>query len=167
MHIAPNSQGIFQMGRDIANDRGPFGKVWARPNSFEDKQLEFCREHLANFATPPHLRRVPYNKSMEPPLLQLTGKGLYCLPGDFYVDPWQPVERAVITHAHADHAHRGCHSYLASQEGEHIFRVRLGEEAALETVPYAQVVQRNGTRVSLHPAGHILGSAQVRIEHHG
>jgi putative mRNA 3-end processing factor len=104
---------------------------------------------------------------MEPPLLQLTDKGLYCLPGDFYVDPWQPVERAVITHAHADHAHRGCHSYLASQEGEHIFRMRLGEEAALETVPYGKVVQRNGTRVAFHPAGHILGSAQVRIEHHG
>lgn len=104
---------------------------------------------------------------MQTPLLQLTERGLYCETGRFYIDPWQPVDRAVITHAHADHARRGSKSYLVSQEGEHVFRTRLGDEAHLETVPYGQTRSLNGVTVSLHPAGHILGSAQVRVEHRG
>jgi putative mRNA 3-end processing factor len=92
---------------------------------------------------------------------------LYCQAGDFYVDPWQPVKRAVVTHAHADHARQGSENYLAAREGEQIFRNRLGPEAKITSVPYGEVVNLNGVKVSLHPAGHILGSSQVRIEHRG
>ncbi|HEX8199792.1 MAG TPA: ligase-associated DNA damage response exonuclease [Isosphaeraceae bacterium] len=103
----------------------------------------------------------------EPSLLTLTDRGLYCEAGDFHVDPWRPVERAVLTHAHADHAIPGCGRYLAARAGEHVLRVRLGSEATIEAVDYGQAVTLGRVRVSLHPAGHILGSAQVRMEHHG
>jgi len=102
-----------------------------------------------------------------PPLLAVNENGLYCEAGDFYVDPWRPVERAVVTHAHADHARWGCGSYLCSAEGERVFRRRLGAEAKLDTLPFGETVTHNGVTVSLHPAGHILGSAQVRLEHAG
>lgn len=101
------------------------------------------------------------------PLLSLRPEGLYCDHGDFFVDPWAPVERAVITHAHGDHARPGCASYLAAAAGFHVLRARLGDEVTLETAEYGQTVTVNGVHVSLHPAGHILGSAQVRIEHRG
>ena len=93
-------------------------------------------------------------------------EGLYCPPGDFYIDPWRPVARAVISHAHADHARRGHGAYLASAPGEGVLRARLGR-ITLQTLAYGEAVHLNGVRVSLHPAGHVLGSAQVRIEHHG
>jgi len=104
-------------------------------------------------------------------LLQLLPEGLYCPAGDFYIDPWQPVSRAVITHAHADHLCWGCQSYLVSAESEPIVRLRLGRgaatSAAIQCLPYGEAVTIGAVRVSLHPAGHILGSAQVRIEHRG
>jgi putative mRNA 3-end processing factor len=100
-------------------------------------------------------------------LLTLSDKGFYCASGDFYIDPWQPVPRAVVTHAHADHLVRGCGSYLVSQEGAAVFRLRLGHDAPLQTAAYGESVHINGVSVSLHPAGHILGSAQVRVEHGG
>lgn len=100
-------------------------------------------------------------------LIRPTTSGLYCEPGNFYIDPWQPVERAVLTHAHADHTYRGSQSYLASHEGRRLFRARLGDEAYIETMPYGETREINGVRVSLHPAGHVLGSAQVRVEHRG
>ena len=100
-------------------------------------------------------------------LLELTPRGLYCAAGDFYVDPWRPVERAVITHAHADHARPGHAHYLAADPARHVLRTRLGAQAALETLPYGAVRDIGGVRVSLHPAGHVLGSAQVRVEHRG
>jgi len=100
-------------------------------------------------------------------LLQLTKKGWYCHTGDFYVDPWQPVERAVITHAHGDHARRGSANYLAAREGEQVLRTRLGPEAKITSISYGEVVNLNEVRISLHPAGHILGSSQIRIEHRG
>ena len=102
-----------------------------------------------------------------PELLTRTDRGLYCEAGDFYVDPWRPVPRAVVTHAHADHARRGMGSYLTTPEGEHVLRPRVGEEANIQTAAYGEPVTMNGVRVSLHPAGHILGSAQVRVEHGG
>jgi putative mRNA 3-end processing factor len=100
-------------------------------------------------------------------LLTLTEAGLYCPAGDFHVDPWRPVPRAVITHAHADHARPGHAAYLAARDGEKVLRVRLGPEAMIETLPYGENIDMNGVRVSLHPAGHVLGSAQVRIEYRG
>ena len=93
-------------------------------------------------------------------------EGLYCPPGDFYVDPWRPVERAVITHAHGDHARPGHRKYLAAVDGAEVLRKRLGD-VALDLIAYGEPVDINGVRVSLHPAGHVLGSAQVRIEHAG
>jgi putative mRNA 3-end processing factor len=94
-------------------------------------------------------------------------QGLYCPPGDFYIDPWQPVERAVITHAHADHARRGHAHYLGSAEGEGVLRARMGADIALLALPWGEAVEHRGVRISLHPAGHVLGSAQVRLEHQG
>jgi putative mRNA 3-end processing factor len=100
-------------------------------------------------------------------LLRLTGHGLYCEAGDFFVDPWQPVDRAVITHAHADHARWGSRRYLGSREGEGVLRTRMGADASIRTLEYGEALDVRGVRVSLHPAGHILGSAQVRVEHRG
>ena len=93
-------------------------------------------------------------------------EGLYCPAGDFHIDPWRPVERAVITHAHADHARRGHAHYLGSARGETVLRARLGD-ITLQTLDWGEVVEHRGVRVSLHPAGHVLGSAQVRLEHRG
>ena len=94
-------------------------------------------------------------------------EGLYCPPGDFYIDPWRAVERAVITHAHADHARTGHGHYLAAAPAEGVLRSRLGQGIALQAVQYGEVVTHNGVTVSLHPAGHVLGSAQVRLQHGG
>src|ERR1700754_3386107 len=100
-------------------------------------------------------------------LIHLTSKGLYCEPGDFYIDPWKPGKRAVLTHGHADHTYRGNQNYLVPEEGKLLSRIRLGDEAQIETAPYGQTVTMNGVKVSFHPAGHVLGSAQVRVEHKG
>lgn len=100
-------------------------------------------------------------------LVTRTDLGLYCPPGDFYVDPWRAVDRAIITHAHSDHARPGSGHYLAADVGAEILRHRLGAEISLQAVPYGQVIDHNSVRVSLHPAGHLLGAAQVRIEHEG
>jgi len=100
-------------------------------------------------------------------LLTVTEAGLWCEAGRFHVDPWQPVDRAVITHAHGDHARWGCRSYLGAREGGRVLRTRLGEDASIRLVDYGEAVDIDGVRVSLHPAGHILGSAQVRVEHAG
>lgn len=94
-------------------------------------------------------------------------EGLYCPPGDFYIDPWRRVDRAVITHAHADHARPGHGHYLAAAPGAGLLRARLGEGIALQALGYGESVTHNGVRISLHPAGHVLGSAQVRVEHGG
>jgi len=93
--------------------------------------------------------------------------GLYCPPGDFYIDPWRPVERAVFTHAHADHARAGHGHVLATAVSEGVLRSRLGADLPLQGLAYGEVVEHRGVRLSLHPAGHVLGSAQVRIEHGG
>lgn len=100
-------------------------------------------------------------------LLELTDAGLYCAVGDFYIDPWRPVKRAVVTHAHSDHARFGSHSYLTTHDGERVLCGRMGPDAVIEAVQYGEPVHINGVRVSLHPAGHILGSAQVRLELRG
>jgi putative mRNA 3-end processing factor len=100
-------------------------------------------------------------------MLQLNENGLYCEAGEFYIDPWASVDRAIITHAHGDHARWGSRAYLAASEGERVLRTRLGVDAHLTTLAWGENVDMQGVRVSLHPAGHILGSAQVRVEHRG
>jgi putative mRNA 3-end processing factor len=92
--------------------------------------------------------------------------GLFCSAGNFHIDPWGPVDRAVITHAHSDHASPGSAAYLCAAPGATLLRRRL-PDARVETLEYGERVTIGGTRVSFHPAGHILGSAQVRVEHDG
>jgi len=100
-------------------------------------------------------------------LISPTHRGLYCAAGDFYVDPWQPVERAVITHAHGDHARPGSGAYLAAKRGLPVLQTRLGPEARIEGLAYGETRDIGGVKISLHPAGHVLGSSQVRVEHGG
>ncbi len=97
-------------------------------------------------------------------ILEPTSSGLYCSTGDFYIDPWRPVKRAVITHAHADHARPGSRSYLCSKASEVLLKSRLGHEANIESLEYNEKLTINSATVSLHPAGHMLGSSQVKIE---
>ncbi len=99
-------------------------------------------------------------------LVRATERGLYCEAGDFYIDPWKPVPRAVITHAHADHARTGCQRYHAAAAGERVLRRRLGK-INLDAHDYAEQFEVGGVTVSLHPAGHVLGSSQVCIAHNG
>ncbi|EOR94060.1 mRNA 3-end processing factor [Arcticibacter svalbardensis MN12-7] len=103
---------------------------------------------------------------MTQPLLQFNDKGIYCAAGDFYIDPWRPVDRAVITHAHSDHAYWGHKHYLAHSLSREVLYYRLGE-ISLETLDYEQETLINGVKVSFYPAGHIIGSAQVRVEYKG
>ncbi len=98
------------------------------------------------------------------PLIEFTDKGLYCRQGDFYIDPWKPVNKAVITHAHSDHARWGSKYYLCHHFTKPILRLRLGENN-YESIGWDEPVYMNHVRVSLHPAGHIIGSAQVRLEY--
>ena len=100
-------------------------------------------------------------------LLKPTERGLFCSAGDFFVDPTQPVHRAVITHAHSDHARWGCRRYLAAAASEQLMRMRLGANSEFQFVRYGQPLNVGGVQLSFHPAGHILGSAQVRIEYRG
>ena len=100
-------------------------------------------------------------------LIVETPQGLYCPPGDFHIDPWRPVSRAVLTHAHGDHARRGSGAYLAARISEGVLRTRLGDDIVLQGLNYGDAVTMNGVCVSLHPAGHVLGSAQVRVEYRG
>ena len=101
------------------------------------------------------------------PLLRVDDRGLFCPAGGFHVDPWKPVERAVISHGHGDHARWGSQAYLSAAPGMPILRRRLGEGAAIEAVPFGERVRIGEVSVSFHPAGHILGSAQVRVERGG
>ena len=100
------------------------------------------------------------------PLLEFTDRGIYCALGKFYIDPWKPVDDAVITHAHADHAYLGHKHYLAHHLSKEILLYRLGE-IQLQTVAYGETVMKNGVAISLYPAGHVIGSAQIRVEYQG
>ena len=97
-------------------------------------------------------------------LLRLTDKGLYCEAGDFYVDPNRAVERALITHGHSDHARSGSQQYWTHRLGAGLVQHRLGAKAKILPVEYGETLEFGSTKVSFHPAGHILGSAQIRIE---
>ena len=99
-------------------------------------------------------------------LIEFTNKGLYCKAGNFFIDPWQPVDKAVITHAHSDHARSGSAAYLCHTLTKPLLELRLGPQT-IQAVEWNEPVTINGVKVSLHPAGHIIGSSQVRIEHNG
>ena len=102
-------------------------------------------------------------------LLKPTPAGLYCPPGDFHIDPTRPVDRAVITHGHADHARAGHGKVLATRETLAIMEARYGEDYAGATQPlaYGESVEHNGVSVRLVPAGHVLGSAQAVVRRKG
>ncbi|MDX1963696.1 MAG: ligase-associated DNA damage response exonuclease [Pirellulales bacterium] len=100
-------------------------------------------------------------------LLTVTDRGLYCAAGDFFIDPWRPVSRAVITHAHADHARAGMGRYVCAAPGVGVLQTRVGRDAVIQGVPYGQTLTIGPVKITLFPAGHVLGSAQVRVEHRG
>lgn len=105
--------------------------------------------------------------STKPPLIRPTPQGLYCEAGDFFIDPWRKVARALITHGHSDHARYGMGSYLTAKPGVEIVRERVGREAAIEGLPFGERRRIGAVEVSFHPAGHLLGSGQIRVEHRG
>ncbi|SFO42727.1 putative mRNA 3-end processing factor [Algoriphagus ornithinivorans] len=100
-------------------------------------------------------------------LLELTESGLYCPPAQVFIDPWRPVDKALITHAHSDHSRWGMRAYLAHHHSAEVMKLRLGEDINLQTLEYGDELLINGVKVSFHPAGHIPGSAQIRLEHKG
>lgn len=100
-------------------------------------------------------------------LLHFTTGGIYCPAVGVHIDPWNPADFAIITHAHSDHAKFGSRHYLAHKDSESILRLRLGEGISLQTVEYGEKFSINGVQFSLHPAGHVIGSAQIRVEHKG
>ena len=101
-------------------------------------------------------------------LLQLTDAGLWCEAANVYIDPWRAVDRAIVTHAHSDHLRGGSQRYIMAEPGIPVAMHRLGQFAdRVSGVPYGETWLINGVRFSLHPAGHILGSAQVRVEYRG
>lgn len=100
-------------------------------------------------------------------LLTTTENGLYCAAGDFYIDPWRGVPRAVITHAHSDHARWGSQAYLCPPDGARVLRRRLGNGAVIKTQAYGLPRNIGGVALTFVPAGHILGSAQVLLEYAG
>lgn len=99
-------------------------------------------------------------------VLEFREEGIYCPAGNFHIDPWRPVDRAVITHGHADHAYPGHRRYLATRAAAPVMRHRLGD-IAIETMEFGEIRDLNGVKLSFHPAGHVPGSAQVRVEHRG
>jgi putative mRNA 3-end processing factor len=100
-------------------------------------------------------------------LIEAAAGGLYCAAGGFHIDPWEPVQRAVISHAHGDHLRHGSQAYVCAEPSRLLVAHRLGDASHIESVPYGRDVEIDGVRLSFHPAGHILGSAQVRVEHAG
>lgn len=97
------------------------------------------------------------------PVLTFTDRGIYCPAGDFHIDPWRPVDRALVTHGHSDHARWGHRSYLATHAALPVIRLRLGDITA-EGIGWGERRKIGGATVSFHPAGHVPGSAQIRVE---
>jgi len=100
---------------------------------------------------------------MRPPVLTVTDRGIYCPAGDFHIDPWRPVDRALVTHGHSDHARPGHARYLCTPSAAPVIGHRLGD-IRLATQPYGRKTRIGGATVSFHPAGHVPGSAQIRVE---
>ncbi len=100
-------------------------------------------------------------------LITKTPKGLYCEQADVFIDPSQPVQKALITHAHSDHARSGSKQYLAHHQNQHILKLRLGENIQFQGLEFNETLTINGVKISFHPSGHIPGSAQIRLEFQG
>lgn len=100
-------------------------------------------------------------------LIKFTKRGIYCKQGDFYVDPWWPVDYAVTTHGHADHVRFGNKNYLCHSLTKPIIKSRISPDLNVQSLPYGESITRNGVKITFFPAGHIIGSAQVRLEYKG
>lgn len=100
-------------------------------------------------------------------LIEFKEIGLYCPVADVYIDPWRPVDKAFITHAHADHARWGHKKYIATKKSVPVMKHRLGKTINATGVDFGETVMVNGVKFSFHPAGHIIGSAQIRVEYKG
>ena len=137
----------------------PFNEIKRLPLHFPAFSLLSVKQYCVD--------RVNVLKSNILSLIQFTDKGLYCAAGDFYIDPWRGVPRAVITHGHSDHARWGSRAYLCHTLTKPILQQRLGTDNHFDTVAWNQPVTMNGVTVSLHPAGHIIGSSMVRVEYKG
>jgi len=98
-------------------------------------------------------------------LLEFTPQGLWCPQADVYIDPQKPVKRALLTHGHSDHARWGSKHYLCAHQSKPIIQYRLGNTAHIEGIAYGETRSINGVKFSFHPAGHIVGSAQIRVEY--
>lgn len=134
-----------------------------------------CRPSVGSKPNKIHLEQPNQNRLFNPnlhptlgsmaraPVLTFTDRGIYCPAGDFYIDPWRPVDRALITHGHADHARPGMGSYLATHQALPVMRHRLGTIDA-RGISYDEVRTIGRAQVSFHPAGHVPGSAQIRVE---
>ena len=99
-------------------------------------------------------------------LLVFNDKGIYCAQAGVYIDPWRPVKKALITHGHADHSRSGHEDYLCSREAAPAIQHRI-PKARIQPIEFGTHIVENGVRFSFHPAGHILGSAQIRVEYKG
>ncbi|WP_430468047.1 ligase-associated DNA damage response exonuclease [Winogradskyella ouciana] len=100
-------------------------------------------------------------------LIKFTKKGIFCPQGKFYLDPWFPVDYAIISHGHADHARWGMKRYLCQHDSKAILQHRIGADINIESLGYEDPITINGVKVSFHPAGHVIGSAQIRLEYKG
>jgi putative mRNA 3-end processing factor len=100
-------------------------------------------------------------------MLKFDRFGIFCERAGVYIDPWTPVDKAIITHAHSDHARWGNKQYLAHHQSVPVLKYRLGNDISVQGVAFGEELLINGVKISLHPAGHIIGSAQVRLEYKG
>lgn len=100
-------------------------------------------------------------------MLKFDSKGIYCEQAGIYIDPWLPVDKALITHAHSDHARPGSKFYMCHDDTVALLRLRLGADINVSGIAYHESFNINGVTISFHPAGHIIGSAQVRLEYKG
>jgi putative mRNA 3-end processing factor len=100
-------------------------------------------------------------------MLKFDRYGIFCEPAGVYIDPWKSVDKAIITHAHSDHARWGNKQYLAHHQSVPVLKYRLGNDISIQGLDFGEQLQVNGVKISLHPAGHIIGSAQVRLEYKG
>lgn len=101
------------------------------------------------------------------PLITFTDKGIYCPAGDFYIDPWKKVKKAIITHGHSDHARFGHANYLCTHLAKPVIQYRLGTSMKIESTGYGEKTNINGINITFYPSGHIVGAAQVKIESKG
>ncbi|MBZ9786870.1 ligase-associated DNA damage response exonuclease [Psychroflexus sp. CAK57W] len=103
---------------------------------------------------------------MKEPLLAFNANGIYCAAADVYLDPWRKVDKAIISHGHADHSRWGNKKYITHHHNIPIMKHRLGE-IDVEGKAYGESFTINNVKFSLHPAGHVIGSSQIRVEHKG